>query len=121
MIIAAVGLRLNVTGRRIAIVEAGPMPGSTPMIWPTVTPTAAANRFSGCSATPKPSISNRTVSTSESPGPARQGDLEPATEEQGEERRQRNRGQYRRSPWPAEDAHESEQQEGERGGHPYAF
>ena len=38
---AAIGLRLNVIGSSIAIVATGPMPGSTPISVPSMTPIRA--------------------------------------------------------------------------------
>ena len=47
MMKAAVGSSWAVTGRSSATVSAGPIPGSTPMAVPTVTPSADQNRFTG--------------------------------------------------------------------------
>ena len=50
------------TGSSSATVSAGPMPGSTPMAVPTVTPSADQNRLIGVSATAKPWPSAASVS-----------------------------------------------------------
>ena len=44
----------NVEGSKSAMAPTGPMPGSTPTIVPTRTPTKQANRFPGRSATENP-------------------------------------------------------------------
>ena len=62
MMKAAVGSRLAVTGRSSATVSAGPMPGSTPIAVPMVTPRADQSRFIGVSATGKPAPSAARVS-----------------------------------------------------------
>ena len=54
MMNAPVGFICVVTGRRRAIVSAGPMPGRTPIAVPRTEPTNAQKRFSGESATTKP-------------------------------------------------------------------
>src|SRR5215813_4890808 len=51
---AAVGSTLKVIGKRSAMVNAGPRPGSTPMAVPSVVPTRHHTRFIGVSATAKP-------------------------------------------------------------------
>ena len=50
------------TGSSRATVSAGPMPGSTPMAVPMVTPSADQSRFQGVSATAKPWPSEASVS-----------------------------------------------------------
>ena len=50
MMIAEVGSRLNEKGRRMAIVATGPIPGSTPINVPMITPTKQARRFTGVKA-----------------------------------------------------------------------
>jgi hypothetical protein len=55
MISAAIGARLKVTGSSIAMVATGPMPGSTPISVPSMTPIAAYSRLIGVTATEKPS------------------------------------------------------------------
>src|SRR5688500_13351835 len=62
MMKAEVGSSPYVTGSRSATVRAGPMPGSTPIAVPTVTPRSDQSRFSGVSATAKPWL--RAVSVS---------------------------------------------------------
>src|SRR5918994_1319061 len=52
-----VGSRLYVTGSSSATVIAGPIPGSTPMTVPSVTPISANSRFCGVRAWAKPSTS----------------------------------------------------------------
>src|SRR3954469_24257933 len=54
MMRADTGARLNVIGRSIAIVATGPMPGSTPIGVPSITPMRQYSRFIGETATPKP-------------------------------------------------------------------
>src|SRR5947208_3627068 len=44
----------KVSGSRIEMVASGPMPGSTPTMLPTSTPTKHQSRLCGSSATPKP-------------------------------------------------------------------
>ena len=62
MMKAEVGSSCTVTGSSSATVSAGPMPGSTPMAVPTVTPSADQNRLHGVSATAKPWPSAASVS-----------------------------------------------------------
>src|SRR5688572_12444553 len=57
MIRAAVGSSVYVNGSSNATVIAGPMPGSTPTAVPSVTPSSAYSRYSGCAAVAKPSSS----------------------------------------------------------------
>jgi hypothetical protein len=56
MITALVGFIWNVSGSSIAIVAAGPSPGSTPMIVPKNTPMKHHSRLYGVSATANPCI-----------------------------------------------------------------
>ena len=51
---AATGFMPKVSGSRIEMVASGPMPGSTPTMLPTSTPTKHHIRLCGSSATPKP-------------------------------------------------------------------
>ena len=51
---AATGFMPNVSGNRIEMVASGPMPGSTPTMLPTSTPTKHHIKLCGSSATPKP-------------------------------------------------------------------
>ena len=53
---AATGFMPKVSGSRIEMVASGPMPGSTPTMLPTSTPTKQNIRLCGSSATPKPYI-----------------------------------------------------------------
>ena len=53
---AATGERLKVIGSSMAIVATGPMPGSTPISVPSITPISAYSRWIGEIATPKPMI-----------------------------------------------------------------
>ena len=62
MMKALVGSRLKVTGRRIATVSAGPIPGSTPTAVPTVTPAKAQNKKTGLAALANPCPSSVSVS-----------------------------------------------------------
>src|SRR5919107_1553882 len=55
MMIAVTGSMPNVSGKRIAIVAAGPRPGSTPISMPMTTPIRQYSRFVGSRTTPKPS------------------------------------------------------------------
>jgi hypothetical protein len=54
MISAVAGCIAKVDGRRRAMAPTGPIPGSTPTIVPTSTPTKHANRLLGRSAIEKP-------------------------------------------------------------------
>src|SRR4030095_2522419 len=54
MISAATGCNAYVVGSSIAIVATGPIPGSTPISVPSITPMNAYRRLTGFSATPKP-------------------------------------------------------------------
>jgi hypothetical protein len=54
MMIADVGGSIVVRGRRIAIPDDGPMPGSTPINVPIRHPIVAHRRFAGVSAITKP-------------------------------------------------------------------
>src|SRR3954469_279657 len=54
MMSAATGFRLNVMGSSIAMVAMGPMPGSTPMSVPRITPMKQYRTLSGWTATVKP-------------------------------------------------------------------
>src|SRR5215207_3251712 len=65
MMKAPVGSRFRVTGRRRAMVSAGPMPGRMPMRVPSVTPTSDHIRLMGVIAVAKPSIRARKESISE--------------------------------------------------------
>src|SRR6188508_220325 len=56
MISAATGLRLKVIGSSMAMVATGPMPGSTPISVPSITPIRQYSRCIGEIATPKPMI-----------------------------------------------------------------
>src|SRR6185503_9193655 len=56
MMSAATGLRLKVIGSSMAMVATGPMPGSTPIRVPSITPISAYSRWIGETATPKPRI-----------------------------------------------------------------
>jgi hypothetical protein len=67
MMKAEVGAIWVVTGRRSAMVRAGPMPGSTPMAVPRTEPTKAQTRFIGWRATPKPCRRELMASTSDRP------------------------------------------------------
>src|SRR5918998_5350311 len=67
MMIAVTGSSPNVIGSRIAIVAAGPRPGSTPISMPMTTPMRQNSRLVGSSTTLKPSTTGvrSTVSPSE--------------------------------------------------------
>jgi len=54
MISAVAGSRANVEGSSSAMAPTGPMPGSTPTMVPTTTPTKQASRFVGVMAMVKP-------------------------------------------------------------------
>src|SRR5215216_2782984 len=54
MMSAATGLRLKVIGSSIAMVATGPMPGSTPISVPSITPIRQYSRWIGVTATPNP-------------------------------------------------------------------
>src|SRR5947209_5162896 len=54
MMSAATGFRLKVIGSSMAIVATGPMPGSTPISVPRITPMKQYITFSGWTATTKP-------------------------------------------------------------------
>src|SRR3990172_6207017 len=75
MMIAGVGGRKDVSGRRIAIPEVGPIPGSTPTRVPRTDPISAKKRFCGVRACPKPWNRKPSVSTS------RERHAEPAFED----------------------------------------
>src|SRR5690606_30994396 len=66
MMIAVTGSSPNVIGHRIALVAAGPSPGSTPTSMPTTTPIRQNRRLVGSSTTPKPSTTG-VRSTGEAP------------------------------------------------------
>jgi hypothetical protein len=57
MIIAGVGGRKEVRGRRMAIPEVGPMPGRTPTRVPRIDPIRANRRFIGVKAWANPFMS----------------------------------------------------------------
>jgi hypothetical protein len=63
MISAEVGSRLNVIGRSIAIVAVVPIPGSTPIRVPRSTPIRQYIRFTGETATWRPSARLARAST----------------------------------------------------------
>ena len=54
MMRAVAGSSANVDGRSSAIAPTGPMPGRTPTMVPTSTPTKQASRLAGVRAMPKP-------------------------------------------------------------------
>src|SRR4030095_12601370 len=56
MMSAATGLRLKVIGSSMAMVATGPMPGSTPISVPSITPIRQYSKCIGEIATPKPRI-----------------------------------------------------------------
>jgi hypothetical protein len=56
MMIAVVGGIPYVTGRRMAMVPTGPIPGRTPIRVPTKTPRKQNMRLSGCKATLNPAM-----------------------------------------------------------------
>src|SRR4051812_23148838 len=88
MMSAVMGDRLKVTGRSIAIVATGPMPGSTPMSVPSSTPIRQYRRLTGVSATPKPSARllkrfiSMVFSSAQEVRPEREGQREPLHEHQ---------------------------------------
>src|SRR6185436_7861254 len=121
MISAVIGDRLKVTGRSIAIVATGPMPGSTPISVPSRTPIRQYSRLIGVRATPKPSarLLKRLISmglpSAHEVRPEREGQREPLHEHQHGEDDQ-NDGQDRHFPGlelvAAEGAHEDEHDKG---------
>jgi len=58
MMIAGTGGKIVVKGRRIAIPDVGPNPGSTPISVPTKQPMKLNNTFSGVKAVAKPCNNN---------------------------------------------------------------
>src|SRR6266446_831300 len=90
--IADVGGMRNVSGSRMATPLAPPSPGSTPMMVPSVIPTTATSRLNGVIAMWKPrAMFSKPISVTQ-PGferSLRQGDQEPALED--DERRHRER------------------------------
>src|SRR6516165_3354953 len=85
MRIAPTGLMPNVSGSKTEIVASGPMPGRTPTMLPTSTPTKHHMMFCGSKATPKPyQRSVRAVaSISQSPTEWREGHFQHIGEQQG--------------------------------------
>src|SRR3712207_4729769 len=93
MMKAEVGATCTVTGRRSAMVSAGPMPGSTPMAVPSAAPTKAQNRLMGCSATPKPCAREPSASITSNPESgkeAAEAHAEPREAEIGEDAQSRS-------------------------------
>src|SRR3954469_18660288 len=87
MMSAVIGDKLNVTGRSIAMVATGPMPGSTPISVPSTTPIRQYSRLIGETATPKPMIRLLKMSIMAGPSahnrrPHREGQREPLHEDQ---------------------------------------
>src|SRR5215813_6746843 len=82
---APTGFIPNVSGSKIEMVASGPMPGSTPTMLPTSTPTKHHMMFCGSKATPKPyQRSVRAVaSISQAPTERREGHLQHIGEQQG--------------------------------------
>src|SRR5688572_18111084 len=101
MMSAVIGVRLKVTGRSIAIVATGPMPGSTPIRVPSITPIRQYIRLIGVRATPKPRarLLNRLISMVGSSAvhegrPEREGQRE-ALHEHQHGKDDQNDGEYR--------------------------
>src|SRR3954471_1407799 len=88
MMSADTGARLKVIGSSIAIVATGPMPGSTPISVPSMTPIRQYSRFIGETATPKPMTRLWKMSIMAGPRllehcrPQREGQREPLHEDQ---------------------------------------
>src|SRR5262245_29863748 len=85
MMMADTGSIPNVVGSRMVMPPRGPIPGSTPTIVPSSTPSAQYNRLVGVRQTEKPYsrlsiVSTRLAPHSKRQDPGRQGDLEDATE-----------------------------------------
>src|SRR3972149_5012310 len=109
MIMAAVALRLRVTGSRMAMVEAGAMPGraAPPLAAQTTAPRGrqVERLYDHREAfTEEP---ERLHGRLETPRATRQRHLQPQREEQVEEKRQPDSGEHRGPPPTAEDASKS--------------
>src|ERR671929_1663396 len=77
MISAPTGETQNVTGRIIAMVVSGPMPGRTPIAVPIRQPRKHRPRFCQVSATPNPmTMLEKTSAISKRRGPQRNGNLQ---------------------------------------------
>src|SRR6185503_713249 len=86
MISAVAGCRAKVDGSSRAMAPTGPMPGSTPTIVPTSTPTKHASRLPGIIATPNPYMRPSIGPTLSSPA-AGQRDVEEHGEQDVRRRR----------------------------------
>src|SRR6185437_13340357 len=94
--IAGIGCIVKVSGRRIEIAERAPNPGSTPMRFPTSTPTKDHSRLCGCRATSKPfSRSASDCSIMWFPGEELEGHLERPPEDHDADHDHREREQGR--------------------------
>src|SRR3972149_1776823 len=103
MMIAGVGGRKDVSGRRIAIPEVGPIPGSTPTRVPRTDPISAKKRFCGVRACPKPWNRKPSVSTSRErhAEPAFEDDVAPDGDRPAEPDRHRPPGDHEGDAAPA--------------------
>src|SRR6202012_5373086 len=81
---APTGLMPKVSGSSTEMVASGPMPGNTPTMLPTSTPTKHHMRFCGSSATPKPyqRLERAEAIMLETPPEQREGDLQHVGEQE---------------------------------------
>src|SRR5262245_5794240 len=122
MISAPTGETQNVTGRIIAIVVSGPMPGSTPIAVPIRQPKKHKPRFCQVSATPNPKMMlEKTSPMSKRRGPQRNGnfqrndkDTDIGDDEDQAEQQQRGRAQVAAGEAGQHDAERERQHEPER-------
>src|SRR4051812_17052413 len=121
MMRADTGARLNVIGRSIAIVATGPMPGSTPISVPSITPIRQYSRFIGETATPKPMTRLWKISimawSLERRGPQREGQRQPLHEDQHGENDQDDEQDRHFLPLELVAAEGADEHERERGEH----
>src|SRR5215510_8141056 len=109
MMMPPAGSILNVSGRRSAMVAAGPNPGMMPTIVPSRQPTKHQNTLLGCSATANPCRRPEAISISEPERTSGKRHAQRDREDQMERQRRHNRhdGGDRERP-PEDDCHEEE-------------
>src|SRR5215475_11581628 len=103
MMIPPAGSILNVSGRRSAIVAAGPNPGRMPTIVPSRQPTKHQNTLLGCSATANPCRRPEAMSISEPERTSGKRDAQGDREDQMERQRGRDCHEAGGRERPAED------------------
>src|SRR5262252_6960674 len=111
MMMPPAGSILKVSGRRSAMVAAGPSPGMMPTTVPSRQPTKHQNTLLGCSATANPCRRPEAISISESERTGGKRHAQRNREDQVEGKRGRDRHHGRGQERPAEDDRHEEERE----------